>query len=88
MAIGWSHRILAWLVDALVLLGPASFPTPAASFAALVIAVVLAWSLVQKAPTRTLGAGRRLAVARPIVEPRRSFDPDAAGRPRPRAPGA
>ena len=86
MAIGWPYRIFAWLMAAVVVLGAA--PTPAASLAALVIAVVLAWSLVQEAPTRTLGAGRRLAVARPIVEPRRSFDPDAAGRPRPRAPGA
>jgi len=44
-----------------VVLGAA--PTPAASLAALVIAVVLAWSLVRPAPTRTLGVGRRLAVA-------------------------
>jgi uncharacterized protein DUF6412 len=84
MTSGW--RIVPWLMAAVVVLGAA--PTPAASLAALVIAVVLAWSFVQKAPTRTLGAGRRLAVARPVVEPRRSFDPDAPGRPRPRAPGA
>ena len=80
------YRTFAWLMAAVVVLGAA--PTPAASLAALVIAVVLAWSLVRPAPTRTLGVGRRLAVARPVVEPRRSFDPDAAGRPRPRAPGA
>jgi Family of unknown function (DUF6412) len=86
---GWmATRAFAWLIVGLLVLVPAGAPTPAASFAALVIAVVLAWSLVRPASTRTLGVGRRPAVARPVVEPRRSFDPDAAGRPRPRAPGA
>jgi hypothetical protein len=79
------YRTFAWLMAAVVVLGVA--PTPSASLAALLIAVVLAWTLVRPAPARALGVGRRPAAARPVVEPRRSFDPDAAGRPRPRAPG-
>ena len=49
------YRTFAWLMAAVVVLGVA--PTPAASFAALLIAVVLAWTLVRPAPVRTLGRG-------------------------------
>jgi Family of unknown function (DUF6412) len=73
---------------ALLLLGPAGSPVNLASIAALAIAAVVAWSLLRPSQSSPYGVGRRVPVPTHIVGPMRSSHPDAAGRPRPRAPGA
>jgi hypothetical protein len=87
----WLHRASAWLIAAsvaLLLLGQVGASADLAAFAALAIAAVVAWSLLRPSADRRYDAGRRLLVAANAAGPMRSSDPDAPGRPRPRAPGA
>jgi Family of unknown function (DUF6412) len=87
----WLRGGPAWLVAALFvlhLLSPTGSPVDIASIAALAIAAVVVWSVLRPAANRPCRAGRSLPETTHIVGPMRSFDPDAAGRPRSRAPGA
>lgn len=82
-AFAWSVGVLF----ALLVLGPVDTPVSFVSLATLALAAVMAWSLLRPAAAGPRGVGRRLTVAGHRVGAMRSFDPDAAGRPRPRAPG-
>jgi hypothetical protein len=91
MSSSWLRSASAWPVAALLallVLGPVDAPVSFVSLATLAIAAVVAWSLLRPAAAGPRGAGVRLAVASHRVGAMRSFDPDAPGRPRPRAPGA
>ena len=73
---------------ALHLLGPDGASVNLASIAALAIAAIVVCSLLRPSANSPYGVGRRPPVPTHMVGPMRTFDPDAAGRPRPRAPGA
>jgi hypothetical protein len=67
--------------------GMAGSPVNLAALAVLALGAALMWSL-WRPPTRTpFGVGRRIPTAAHLRGPLRSTDPDAPGRPRPRAPG-
>jgi hypothetical protein len=87
----WLRGSSAWLVAAIVallLLGSADSPVNLATIAALAIAAVVVWSVPRPSANSQYRLGRLRPVPTHIAGPMRSFDPDAAGRPRPRAPGA
>ena len=85
----WLLRACAWLVAAQLVLvvDVTGSPGYVAAVATLVAAAVVAWSLLRPATAGRPGFRYGFAVAGHVVGAMRSFDPDAAGRPRPRAPG-
>jgi uncharacterized protein (DUF58 family) len=85
----WLRRASPWLIAAqlaLLLLEPAGAPVNLAAIAALAVAAVVVWSLLRPPSNSPYGVGRGVPVPTHLVGPMRSSNPDAPGRPRPRAP--